>query len=89
MNFREDRRKKITNCKLSISKKVKLVKAVNYNINAANCNVITMMQYIHCLRNIHNQSTAIYQQILRLDIEVEYFCDNIIYHYPTFVYIFL
>ena len=40
--------------------------------------VLTMMQYVHCLRNVHNQSTAICRQIICIDIEVEYFCDNII-----------
>ena len=54
-----------------------------------NCNVLTMIQYVHCLRNVHNQSTAIYRQIIRVDNEVEYFCDNIIYHYPISVCIFL
>ena len=43
-----------------------------------NCNLLTMMQYVHCLRNVHNQSTAICRQIISVDIEVEYFCDNII-----------
>ena len=43
-----------------------------------NCNLLTMMQYVHCLRNVHNQSTAICRQIICVDIEVEYFCDNII-----------
>ena len=60
---------------MSISKKkkqVKPVKVVNYNISAANCNVRTMMQYTHCLRNINNQSTAICQQIICVDIAVEY-----------------
>ena len=37
-----------------------------------------MMQYVHCLRNVHNQSTAICRQIICVDIEVEYFCDNIL-----------
>ena len=54
-----------------------------------NCNVLTMMQYEHCLRNAPNQSTAICRQIICVDIEVEYFCDNIIYHYPTSICIFL
>ena len=43
-----------------------------------NCNVLTMMQYVHCLRNVLNQSTAICRQIICADIEVEYFCDNIL-----------
>ena len=47
------------------------VKVVNYNINAANCNVLSMMQYVHCLRNLRNQSTAICRQIIRVNIEVE------------------
>ena len=47
-----------------------------------NCNVLTMMQYIHCLRKVHNQSNAICRQIICVDIEVEYFCDNIFYHNP-------
>ena len=80
MSFRDNVRKQNLGLgKLSISKKkqVKPVKVVNYNINAANCNVLTMMQYVHCLRNINNQSTAICRQIIRLDIAVKYFCDNI------------
>ena len=44
-----------------------------------------MMQYIHRLRNVHNQTTAISRQIIPVDIEVEYFCDNIICHYTTSV----
>ena len=43
-----------------------------------NYNVLTMMQYAHCWRIVHNQSTAICRQIICVDIEVEYFCDNII-----------
>ena len=43
-----------------------------------NYNVHTMKQYLHCLRNVHNQSTAICRQIICADIEVEYFCDNIL-----------
>ena len=43
-----------------------------------NYNVPTMMQYVRCLRNVHYQSTAICRQIICVDIEVEYFCDNII-----------
>ena len=39
-----------------------------------------MMQYVHCLRNVHNQSTAICQRIICVDIEVEHFCENIIYY---------
>ena len=42
-----------------------------------NCNVLTMMQDVHCLRNVINQSTAICRQIICADIEVEYFCENI------------
>ena len=30
------------------------------------------MHYVHCLCNVHNQSTAICRQILCVDIEVEY-----------------
>ena len=36
------------------------------------------MQYAHCLRNVHNQNTAICRQIICVDIEVEYFRDIII-----------
>ena len=43
-----------------------------------NCNVLTMMQYVHCLRNVRNQSTAICRLKICVDIEVEYFCDNIL-----------
>ena len=45
---------------LKRKKQVKPVKVVNSNINAANCNALTVLQnLLHCLRNIHNQSTAI------------------------------
>ena len=54
-----------------------------------NCNVLTMMHYVHCFRNINNQSTAICRPIFSVDIEVEYFYDNIVYHHPTLVCIFL
>ena len=77
---------------MSISKtkkQVKPVKVVKYNVNAANCNVLTIMQYVHCLRNINNQSTVICRQIIRVDIKVEYIFDNNIYHHPTSVCIFL
>ena len=47
------------------------------------------MQYAHCLRNTNNQSTTICWQTISVDIEVEYFCDNVIYHHPTSVCIFL
>ena len=73
----------------SQKKKVELVKVVNYNIDAANCDVISMMQYVpHGLHKLRNQSTAICQQIICVNIEVEYFSDKIIYHYPPSVYIF-
>ena len=62
---------------LKIKKQVKPVKVVNYKINAANCNVVTMMQYKYCLRNIHNRSTAISRQIICVDIVPEYFCDKL------------
>ena len=78
--------KKITTwqiVKLKIKKQVKPVKVANYNINAANCNVLTIMQYIYCLRNINNQSTAIGRQIICVDIEVEYFCDNTVLFITT------
>ena len=42
-------KKKIMTCQivnLKIQKKVKPVNVVNYNINAANCDVISMMQYV-------------------------------------------
>ena len=74
---------------LKIKKKVKPVKVVNYNINVATCDVISMMQYVHCLHNLHNQSTAICKQIIRVNIEVEYFSENIIYFYPPSVYFVL
>ena len=79
----------ISKKKKTTKKQIKPVKVVNYNINAANCNVLTMMQYVHCLRSINNQSSAICKQILPVDIEVEYFCNNIIYHHSTSVCIFL
>ena len=92
MSFCDDVRKQNLGLgKLSISKKKKVnpIKVVNCNINAANCYVLTMIQYVHCLRNINNQSTAICRQIIRVDIEAKYFCDYIIYHHPTSVCIFL
>ena len=59
MSFCDDVRKQNLGLgKLSISKRNKKnkpnLKAVNYNINAAYYNVLTMMQYVHCLRNINN-----------------------------------
>ena len=42
----------------------------------------TKMKCVHCVLNKHNQSPAICRQIIRVDIEEEYICDNIIYHYP-------
>ena len=48
-----------------------------------------MMQYVHCLRSLNNQSTAIRRQTIRVDNEVEYFCDNIVYHHSASVCIFL
>ena len=72
-----------------LKKKVKPVKVVYYNINAAYCNVRSVMQYVPCLCNLPNQSTAVCQKIIRVNIEVEYLCDNIIYHYLTSVYFFL
>ena len=38
------------------------------------------MECVHCLRNINNQSTAICRQVILVDIEVKYLCDDIIYH---------
>ena len=67
-------------------KQVKPVKDFNYNINAANYNVLTMMQSLFLQ---YKQSTAIGRQILPEAIEVEYFCDNLIYHHPTSVCIVL
>ena len=64
----------------TLNKQVKPVKVVNYNVNAANCYVLSIMKYVHFLRNINYQSTSICRQIIRVDIEVEYLCDNIIYH---------
>ena len=53
-----------------------------------------MMQYVHCLRNVHNQSTALCRQILCVDIEVEYLCGNTIYQEgfispKIFIYFFI
>ena len=68
--------------------KIKPVKPVDF---ATSMQQITLylqdVKRTLCLRNIHNQSIAICRQII-LDIEVEYFCDNTIYHYPTTVLYF-
>ena len=49
-------------------------------------NVVTMMQYINHLHNEYTQPNyAICRQILTVDIEGEYFGDNVICHYPTSV----
>ena len=72
----------------SQKKEVKPVKVVKYYINAANCNALSMMQYVRYMRNFHNQCTAICQQTICVNTEVEHLCDSIIYHYPTFVYFF-
>ena len=47
-----------------------------------------MMQYVHCLRNAHNQTTAICRQIICADIELNTSA-TIFYHCPTSVCIFL
>ena len=52
------------------------------------------MQYEHCLRKVHNQSTALCRQIICVDIEVVYFCDNTIYQEgfispKIFIYFFI
>ena len=75
----------LANCQSRNLKKIEPVEVVNLTINAANCNVLNMIQCVHCLGNNHNQSTAICPEIMRVDIKVEYFCDNIVYHYPTSV----
>ena len=70
--------------KLSISKKK--TSHTSQDINAANCDALIMMQYIHRLRNVHYQTTATNnRQLIPVDIEVEYLCDNIICHYTTSV----
>ena len=47
----------LVNCQSRNKKKQVLpAKVVNHNINAANCNVPTMMLCIHCLCNKHNQT---------------------------------
>ena len=53
-----------------------------------------MMQCVHCLRNVHNQATALCRQIICVGIEVEYFCDNTIYQEGVispkiFIYFFI
>ena len=58
------------------------------NLITANGNVLIMTHCIHRLRNIHNLTTAISREITPVDIEDEYFCDNIICHYPASVHIF-
>ena len=54
-----------------------------------NCNVLAMMQYLHCSRNVRNQSAAICRLITCADIEVEYFCDNILSLPDIGVYFFV
>ena len=84
VSFSDDVRKQNLGLgKLLISKKqVKPVIVINYNINAANCNVLTMMQCVHCLCNIYKQQKYCnLSTMICVDIEVEYFCDNIIYHH--------
>ena len=51
----------IVNLKKNNQKTTKPVKVVNYNINAANSNLLAMMQYVHSAQYtpLHNQSTAI------------------------------
>ena len=38
-----------------MKKQVKPVKVVSYNINAANCNLLTTMRYVQCLRNTQSK----------------------------------
>ena len=67
------------------------MKVVNYNINAANCNVLCA--YNDAIRTLLAQyKQPKYRDLstnITRGIEVEYFCDNIIYHHPTSVCIFL
>ena len=62
------------------------MKVVNCNINAAIKLQCTYNDAIRALfAQCTNQSTAICRQKICINIEVKYFCDNIIYHYPTSV----
>ena len=93
MSFRDDVRKQ--NLQLGIlsaskQKTVKSIKVVNCNINAA---IKLQCTYNDAIRTLFAQCTqpmySICQQIICVEIEVEYFCDNIIYHNPTSMCIFL
>ena len=63
---------------LEIKKQVKSVKAVSYSINAANCSVRCNPYTLFA------QYTQLkYRDLSTNDgIDVEYFCENYIYHYP-------
>ena len=48
-NFRDDQRKKFTTWQIVNLEMKKHIKTVSYSIYAGNCNVVTMMQYVHYL----------------------------------------
>ena len=60
----------LANCQSQKKKQVKAVQIVNYNINAANRNVLTMMQYVHSAQYTQPKYRDC-RQIIRVDIEVE------------------
>ena len=47
-----------------------------------------MMQYVHCLGSINNQTTAICRQILPVDIEVEYEAVTMLFITTRYQYVF-
>ena len=80
--------------KLSISKKNKSNLSRSLTITSMlqlNFDELTMMQYVYYLLYVHTKlpKPAICLQIIRIDIEVEYLCDNNIYHYPALACSFL
>ena len=90
-NFRDDEKKNygLANCQSQIKQNN------NSNLSKHQCcklqcqYLLSCNTYTICAMNIHNQTTTICRPIIPVDIEVEYFCDNIICHYPTSLYIFL
>ena len=69
----------MANCQSQNKKQVKPVKIVNSATNSTHYDAIGKLFAQYTQPKYRNLST----NIIRINIEVEYFCDNIIYNYCT------
>ena len=91
-NFRDDGRKKtynMANHQSRNEKHVKPVKAISYSIKPANFNALTMMKCVLFVQYTQPKNRDLSKKKKRILLDVDYFYENIVYHYPTSVYIFL